>query len=520
MHCIKQLKLINGRYEPFVEDDDGNLIQVAWAPMPGSQEAFLKIAGFVDQSGRQKANEVLYHGPRGTGKTEALIASFIINYVGKGYGTAAKGVLIRRTMPQMGEANRLATDLIRKIAPDCRFNEMKSTFTFRDGETLRMTHFDTPEDSGDFLGHSYVWVGFEELVQWPNPKCWIFMLACCRSPIPGIPLMMRATTNPWGVGHNWIRQRFRLQDDDVMIGPVITDSRNDSGEGFEPPRRAIRAFMSENIFFAATIPDYRESVAAASQGNESLYKAHVLGSWDITAGGMFDDIWPHVKHAVVVPPFNVPPTWPIYRALDFGTSRPGVCIWFAVSDGCDLILPKGKVRATLRGDIFLVNELYFWNGRADEGLRLTPPEQADRIKEFERTKLNGRKVRAGPADSQIFADDIGAPISSYFEKAGVPFEPCQKGPGSRAQGWQLIRSRFRAALRQANDVRTEQGLFISEACTHTLRTVPALQRDERSAWDDVDDKSEDHCGDCLRYIVSFDAQPSWSGRIDQWPGGR
>ncbi|MGD0418456.1 MAG: hypothetical protein ABSA68_02565 [Xanthobacteraceae bacterium] len=510
MQTIRQLLLVNGRLEPFVESDDGRLVQVGWAPLPGSQEAFLKCNDY----------EVLLEGPRGTGKSVVAIVSFILNFVGKGFGTAAKGVLIRRNMPMLHEIQKLAIDLMRKICPDAKYNEMKSTFTFKDGESLRLTHFDEMADSVNFLGHSYCWVCFDELSTYPKPDPYLFMLSTLRSTVPGMPLMIRACTNPWGVGKNWIRTRFRLPlAPGVIVGPVIDDSRTPTGE-LEQPRRAVHSRMSENLYYAATVPNYRASVAAATGTNSEMYKAHVLGSWYTQAGGMFDDIWSVCRPFVVMDPFTVPEHWTIYRAYDHGGAKPFAAGYFAKSDGTDLVLANGKKKPTLRGDCFLVGEVYGWNGRPDEGLRLMPSEIAARLKTYE-TQMGWRqgdksRIKRGPADSQIFDDSSGISIAAEFEKAGIHFETADKGPGSRVQGWAMLRIALMATIPAEGFGRERPGLFVTSNCVQWLRTVPDLQRDLKHSWDDVDTSSEDHFGDSTRYFLRFEPQTVWSGRVDQW----
>jgi hypothetical protein len=46
--------------------------------------------------------------------------------------------------------------------------------------------------------------------------------------------------------------------------------------------------------------------------------------------------------------------------------------------------------------------------------------------------------------------------------------------------------------------RESPGLFISERCADTLRTLPVLPRDQKDP-DDVDTEAEDHIGDEIRY---------------------
>ena len=69
-----------------------NGVDVIWAPLPGSQEMFLSCPLF----------EVLFHGTRGPGKTDALLMAFA-QHVGKGHGKAWRGIIFRQTYPQLAD---------------------------------------------------------------------------------------------------------------------------------------------------------------------------------------------------------------------------------------------------------------------------------------------------------------------------------------------------------------------------------------------------------------------------------
>ncbi len=505
MQCVRKLQLIEGRLCPFVQSPHGpGLVRVAWAPLPGSQEAYFAC---MDP-------ELLLHGPRGTGKSIAQIAKHFFVYVGKGYGSAARMLLLRRSMPQVGEIIKLARELFAMVCPEAKFNEMKSTFTFPGGETLWISHFNSMLESSNFLGQSFPCVMFEELSDWPDAGCYRFMQTTNRSPVPGMPRLMSATTNPLGVGKNWIQQYYRLLPGDFsMIGDIINDARNDDNS-VQQPRRAIRSYMDENLYFKFSDPKYRDKVIQAAQGSEAEYKAYVLGDWGFSAGGMFDDIWANARQHVVIPQFDPPPDWRVYPALDFGTSKPGAVLWWTISNGDDIEFPNGRVMNTLKGDIFIIDELYFWTGKANEGTRTPAAEQARKIVEHHRERFGDMKLRFGPADAQIFSDDLGESIAEIFRKNGVRWDPAPKGKNSRALGWHIMRSRILASVREQGDVRTDKGLFVTENCKQWLRTVPTLQRDmKNNRFDDVDDESEDHCGDCTRYLLVWEPPILRSGRL-------
>jgi hypothetical protein len=85
--------------------------------------------------------------------------------------------------------------------------------------------------------------------------------------------------------------------------------------------------------------------------------------------------------------------------------------------------------------------------------------------------------------------------------AGVRWLRADKGPGSRINGWQRLRTLLQNAVPPKDGTPRERpGMFISEACSQFMRTVPVLPRDDDNL-DDVDTEAEDHVGDECRYRV-------------------
>ena len=97
------------------------------------------------------------------------------------------------------------------------------------------------------------------------------------------------------------------------------------------------------------------------------------------------------------------------------------------------------------------------------------------------------------------AVENGVCIAADMEGLGVSWDRADKSPGSRKNGWELLRKRLKAAREDSKD---DPGLYVFETCTHFIRTVPVLPRDTRnSKTDDVDTQAEDHVGDETRYRV-------------------
>lgn len=502
----------DGALTPFI---DGLEQDIAWCPQPGSQEAFLMCT----------VTEVCYEGTRGPGKTDALLMDFF-QHVGeddrtdeeiaagvpkmRGWGSEWKGILFRRTYPELADVIDKSKKWFKRACPEAVFNEAKTEWRFPTGEKLLFRHFSKPSDYWSYHGHAYPWIGWEELTTWATPECYKSMFSCSRSTVAGIPRKIRSTTNPFGPGHNWVKTRFNLPlAPGRIIGDLITDSKDEYGLP-EPPRVAIHGALQENRILLTADPDYVKRLVAAAP-NPAARDAWILGSWDIVAGGMFDDVWHTARHHAVIPPFDIPENWWIDRSFDWGDSAPFAVQWWAESNGEDVRLANGKRMSTVRGDLFLIRQWYGWNGKPNEGVKMLAKEISAGIVERElkwglRTQQSCR-VRPGPADTGIFTEINGVSIANDMAQVvrlngvaypGIKWTEADKAKGSRVQGWQQIRQRLAATVPPERGVREQPGLFIFNWCKNWLRTVPVLPRDEKD-MEDVDTDAEDHDGDATRY---------------------
>jgi Terminase large subunit, T4likevirus-type, N-terminal len=480
---------------------DGELKEVAWAPLPGSQTAFLQCSEL----------EVLFEGTRGgCGKTLALIMDFL-QLVGIGLGAEHRGIIFRRTFPQLADMIALSRIWIPKIFPDAIYNEMQHVWRFPDGATLQFSHFYAPEQFEDFQGKSFTFVGFEELANWPNVKCLKLMLSCLRSTHPRAMLHLRSTTNTYGIGRDAIMERYRLPlAPGMTLGPVIADSHDEDGN-LEPPRRVVHGYLEENLLLLYSDPQYK-SRTLGSTDDPAKKRAWAFAEWAAPPSAMFADMpW----ECVGVPSFTVPTPGRIRMAYDHGSARPFAVLFVWESDGSDIEFPDGRVRSTVRGDLFVVDEIY--GGRKNEGLKLPIGEIAARINR----KIEGRgwdpricRRSGNVADTSIFDENDGRPSLAHdFEDAGVIWERADKGPGSRIQGVEQLRKML-SATKPVDGLRERPGLFVCENCVEFLRTVPTLQRSDSNP-EDVDTESDDHLFDAIRYYLRKERSRTISTRRRQ-----
>lgn len=460
---------------------------VVWMAQPGSQALFLACPIY----------EVLYHGTRGPGKTDALLMDFLQD-VGKGYGEAWRGVLFRRTFPELADVIERSKKWFPMIVPGAKYNETSHTWRFPDGETFLFRFAEKTGENGDYQkyhGWQIPWLGFEELCTWATLELYLKLQSCCRSTHSEVAkrARVRATANPLGPGHNAVKKRFKLG------GKNNTRIIEDDGM----KRCAIFGSLQENKIMLRTDPHYRSKLISACKGNPLYIKAWIYGSWDVTAGGMFDDIWDPEVH--VVESFEVPAGWRIDHTFDWGSSKPfSLGVW-AQSDGSDYVDDAGRVHATVRGDLFRIGEWYGCDPEEPNvGLKLLSPQIAAGVIEMELDMEVYHRALPGPADPSIFTETDGKSIATGMSQMVRVRGTQHKGPtftradNSRVAGWTQVRTMLGNAKPGAENMREQPGLFVTRNCLKFQELFPVTQRDPDNP-EDVNTETEDHLQDEVRY---------------------
>ena len=196
------------------------------------------------------------------------------------------------------------------------------------------------------------------------------MRACLRS-AHGVPCQVFATCNPGGPLHNVIKHRF------IDCAPPMQATVDAWDEEGNPSTMKIYipSTLFENPYLLKNDPEYIQHLKNA--GSPELVRAWLLGDWSIVSGGAFDKLWDADIH--IIRPFRIPEQWRIVEVYDDGTAKPYAALWFAVSDGSDYYLPNGETRHTIRGDTFVIAELYGWNGTPNAGTGESVASKAEKI---------------------------------------------------------------------------------------------------------------------------------------------
>jgi hypothetical protein len=284
---------------------------------------------------------------------------------------------------------------------------------------------------------------------------------------------MRATTNPGGIGHQWVKKMFI---DPAPFGEAFDATDIETGEVLKYPaghpkagkalfkRRFIPARLSDNPYLSES-GDYEAMLLSLP---EHQRKQLLEGDWDIKEGAAFTEFDRKIH---VVKPFPIPNNWVKFRACDYGYGSYSGVLWFAVSPDEQLVVYR---------------ELYV--------SKVLATDLADMILEVESGDGN---IRYGVLDSSLWHNrgDTGPSLAEQMITRGCRWRPSDRSKGSRVSGKNEIHRRL-----QVDEFTEKPRLVFFSTCTEMISQLPAIPLDKRNP-EDVDTNAEDHLYDALRYGI-------------------
>ena len=438
---------------------------IIWKPQP-KQIAFMERPEF----------ECLYGGAAGGGKSDALVAEALRQVHIPHY----KGLILRKTYPQLSELIDKSRLIYPRAVPGARYNATEHTWYFPSGAKIIFGSMQHTKDRINYQGKAYDFIGFDELTHFTYEE-YTYLYSRCRPNGPGTRCYVRATTNPGGIGHNWVKDRF------ISAAPPLTpiwqEVKIKDPDGQDITVNRARIFVPATVFDNQALlkndPGY---IASLGMMPEAEKQALLYGDWNSFSGQVFNEMrndpahYDDRKWTHVINPFPIPDTWPIYRAMDWGYAKPFSVGWYAVAPG---------------GKLYRIRELYGCTGTPNVGLKWTPERCAEEIWEIEHEDPNLRnRTIYGVADTAIFASDSGVPIVEAFEQTGIFFD---KGDKQRIPG--KMQCHYRLAFDEEGDCMFQ----VFKTCKHFIRCIPSLVYSETNV-EDVNTDQEDHNYDEWRYM--------------------
>ena len=206
--------------------------------------------------------EAFYGGAAGGGKSDALLAAALQYVDVPGYAA----ILFRRTHTDLALPGALMDRAHEWLAnTDAHWSDKKKTWDFPSGATLTFGYLDGPHDKDRYQSAEFQYIGFDELTHFRESDYRYLFSRLRRLTEVKIPIRMRAASNPGGIGHEWVKQRFIV----------------------ERKRPYIPARLDDNPYIDRV--EYEASLSEL----DPLTRAQLLaGDWDVAAGGeMFKREW-------------------------------------------------------------------------------------------------------------------------------------------------------------------------------------------------------------------------------------
>jgi hypothetical protein len=469
--------------------------------------------------------EVFYGGARGGGKTEAILGEWISHQ--DMYGEYAQGIVFRKTLVQLEPLMNRAKIMFGRLTAKPRWNEQKKTFFFPNGAILRFAYLERDKDAEGYQGHEYTRVYVEELTNFESPIPIMKLMATLRSSnkVNGVPIPcgFRATGNPGGPGHSWVKERYISSAPPwtvrkfVYVNPFLPDGH--IHQKIEKDRVFIPSKVSDNKHIP---PDYPAQLMM--QGSPTLVRAWLAGDWNIIEGAFFPEFNSEIH---VIPPFQIPAHWSRFRAADWGSAKPFSVGWYAVVSH-DFQLARSSIMPTWtlgqpyqpgllspftdtitlpRGALVRYREWYGTSGNSEhgwnQGLKMNAEAVAEQIVRRELDEPRGVDGRIGlqygvmdPSTNQVNGGpSILERMNNILTKAMTA--PFIEADNKKTAYWGPINGNDQLRARLVGDGRRPM-LYFFNTCLHAIRTLPILPHDEKNP-ETSDTDAEDHAPDEIRY---------------------
>ena len=399
-----------------------------------------------------RETEVLFGGAAGGGKSYGQLVDALL-YALK-YPTS-KQLVLRRSFAELDKSLiRVSLELFpREIYS---YNASSHVGKFKNGSIIDFGYCAYENDVYQYQSAEYDQIRFDELTHFTKSQ-YLYLISRLRG-ANDFPKQIKSTTNPGGVGHGWVKERFI---DKCEAGRAFVGE-----DGME--RIFIPSHLSDNIFLMGKDKSY-EARLMALPTNER--RALLFGDWDVFDGQYFPE-FSREKHVCV--PFRIPESWRRFRTIDYGLDRLA-CLWIALS-------PDGKIYVYRE---FCKSNLPI-SFAASKILENTPEEE-------------DIYATLAPPDLWFRTQESGKSKNILFYEAGLNLT---KTANNRESGWLALKELM---LDRGEGPR----LQIFSSCTELIKCLPMLKIDKLRPTDCSTEPHEiTHAPDALRGFAIYRTSPA------------
>ena len=407
-----------------------------------------KQKSFIDA----KETEVLFGGAAGGGKSYGQLVDtllYALRYPG------SKQLILRRSFAELDKS--LIRSSMEIFPRDIySFNSSSHVGRFKNGSIVDFGYCAYESDVYQYQSAEYDQIRFDELTHFTEGQ-YLYLISRLRG-ANHFPKQVKSSTNPGGIGHNWVKARF--------IDPAPPGEVFSGGGGLT--RIFIPSLLSDNSFLEKNDPSYRQRLMNLPRRDRL---ALLEGDWNIFDGQYFAE-FSVAEH--VCEPFKIPEHWRRFRTIDYGLDRLA-CLWIALS-------PEGKS--------------YVYREFCESNLPISKAaeEILDRTAEDEKIYAT-----LAPPDLWFRTQESGKSKNILFSEAGLGLT---KTSNDRESGW--------LAIKEMLISEREEGarLKIFRNCTEIIKCLPMLKIDKLRPTDcSTEPHIITHAPDALRGYAIYRANP-------------
>lgn len=418
----------------------------------------IEITEKQEQFINSEAFETLFGGAAGGGKSYGQLVDALL-YALK--YPKSKQIIFRRTFPDL-EKSLIRVSLEFYPREAASYNSSKHIWTFKNGSIIDFGYIDSENDVYQYQSAEYDVIRFDELTHFTE-YMYTYMISRCRGANP-FPKHIKSSTNPGGVGHSWVKARFIDIGEPNVIHEITLENGKKNTVIFIP------SLVQDNMFLLDNDPDY---VSRLELLPEKEKQALLYGDWDIFDGQFFTEFDRKIH---VCTPFKIPKDWRIYRTRDYGLDMCAT-YWIAMDYQMNVYVYKELYES----DLIVSDAARKINAMTDEKIQIdyAPPDLWNRNKD------------TGKSTADIFAEN-----GQYLTKAD----------NNRVTGWLAVHEWLKTYKDEQGQLNSKLKIFSN--CINLIRTLPALQHDEKNPNDVAVEPHElTHAPDALRYFCTMWQSP-------------
>ena len=156
------------------------------------QEAFINSEAF----------ETLFGGAAGGGKSYGQLTDALLYAL---QNPKSKQIIFRRTFADL-EKSLIRVSLEMYPKEIATYNSSKHTWKLKNGSIIDFGYIDNEKDVYQYQSAEYDIIRFDELTHFTE-YMYVYMISRCRG-ANNYKKGIKSSTNPGGVGHNWVKERF------------------------------------------------------------------------------------------------------------------------------------------------------------------------------------------------------------------------------------------------------------------------------------------------------------------------